>query len=121
MSAHPEDAADPKTAEANAPHHQFDTILIIDFGSQYTHLILRRLRYLSIYCEIVSPYDDLSTLKFKPVGVFRQLFTKLSRLLTDLVKFQGVRPRCMRRMLRMLALSSTAGTYLAWVYAMACR
>jgi GMP synthase (glutamine-hydrolysing) len=38
----------------DAPQH--DRILIIDFGSQVTQLIARRVRELGVYCEIV-PYD----------------------------------------------------------------
>jgi GMP synthase (glutamine-hydrolysing) len=39
-----------------------ETILIVDFGGQYTQLIARAVRAQSVYCEIVSPQtpvDDL--------------------------------------------------------------
>ena len=35
-------------------------VLILDFGSQYTQLIARRVRELNIYCEI-HPYDKIPT------------------------------------------------------------
>ena len=37
---------------------QQDNVLILDFGSQYTQLIARRVRELNIYCEI-HPYNKL--------------------------------------------------------------
>ena len=47
-----------------------DKILILDFGSQYTQLIARRVRELNVYCEIL-PYDvDVKRIKeFSPKAI----------------------------------------------------
>ena len=47
-----------------------DKILILDFGSQVTQLIARRIRELNVYCEI-HPYDlsDKLIKKFSPKGI----------------------------------------------------
>jgi GMP synthase (glutamine-hydrolysing) len=49
-------------------HHE--KILILDFGSQYTQLIARRVRELHVYCEL-HPHDvtDDFIRAFKPAGV----------------------------------------------------
>ena len=45
-------------------------ILILDFGSQYTQLIARRVRENNVYCEL-HPYDvkDEFIRSFQPNGV----------------------------------------------------
>jgi GMP synthase (glutamine-hydrolysing) len=51
----------------NIHHHK---ILILDFGSQYTQLIARRIREIGVYCELV-PYDVSSHFieNFNPSGI----------------------------------------------------
>ncbi|GAA3877231.1 glutamine-hydrolyzing GMP synthase [Celeribacter arenosi] len=51
--------------------HSHDRLLIIDFGSQVTQLIARRLRELNVYCEI-HPYQnvtDASIREFAPKAI----------------------------------------------------
>jgi len=49
--------------------HQ-EKILILDFGSQYTQLIARRLREIGVYCEIL-PYDlsEKRAREYSPMGI----------------------------------------------------
>ena len=52
------------------PNIHSDKILILDFGSQYTQLIARRIREIGVYCELL-PYDVSSHFikKLKPNGI----------------------------------------------------
>ena len=49
---------------------KIDTILVLDFGSQYTQLIARRVRELDVYSEIL-PWDinEEKIIKLNPKGI----------------------------------------------------
>lgn len=51
------------------PHKIFDTILVLDFGSQYSHLITRRLREINVYSELLPCTQEISQLNWKPKGI----------------------------------------------------
>jgi GMP synthase (glutamine-hydrolysing) len=51
----------------SAPH---ELIVILDFGSQYTQLIARRVRELGVYCEVVPFHVPLQTIQSRrPKGI----------------------------------------------------
>src|SRR5215469_12583065 len=56
---------EPRAAE---PHHE--RVLIVDFGSQVTQLIARRVRESGVYCEI-HPFDRVGAIldEFQPKAV----------------------------------------------------
>ncbi|KGO71566.1 GMP synthase, C-terminal [Penicillium italicum] len=56
-------------ADTEAPHNNFDTILVLDFGSQTSHLILRRLRALGVFAELLPCTTKIADLTWKPKGI----------------------------------------------------
>lgn len=69
METTPTDSSSaPASGPAAAPAHQ--TVLVLDFGSQFTQLIARRLRENRVYCEI-HPFDlPLAEIRRRqPIGI----------------------------------------------------
>jgi GMP synthase (glutamine-hydrolysing) len=58
------------TTPSAAPHPAHDRVLILDYGSQYTQLIARRIREERVFCAIHPPTRDMAWIRsWEPAAV----------------------------------------------------